>query len=184
MPSRKADPFHWDGLVRLTHWGVAAVCIGNLWLNEAGEEWHEWLGYGAMALIGLRLLWGLTLARGHARLRALIPSRDDFRQQAVALRERAPAAPGHHGSGKLAVWALWLLVLATAGSGWFQNTETGFELGADDWHLWCTWALQAMIALHLCAIVYTSWRQRSNLVTRMLPRRWRRVPERQQEPHS
>ena len=53
MPSRKADPFHWDGLVRLTHWGVAAVCIGNLWLNEAGEEWHEWLGYGAMALIGL-----------------------------------------------------------------------------------------------------------------------------------
>ena len=97
MPSRKADPFHWDGLVRLTHWGVAAVCIGNLWLNEAGEEWHEWLGYGAMALIGLRLLWGLTLARGHARLGALIPSRDDFRQQAVALRERAPAAPGHHG---------------------------------------------------------------------------------------
>ena len=89
MPSRKADPFHWDGLVRLTHWGVAAACIGNLWLNEAGEEWHEWLGYGAMALIGLRLLWGLTLARGHARLRALIPSRDDFRQQAVALRERA-----------------------------------------------------------------------------------------------
>ncbi len=184
MPSRKADPFHWDGLVRLTHWGVAAVCIGNLWFNEAGEEWHEWLGYGAMALIGLRLLWGLTLARGHARLGALIPSRDDFHQQAVALRERAPAAPGHHGSGKLAVWALWLLVLATAGSGWFQNTETGFELGADDWHLWCTWALQAMIALHLCAIVYTSWRQRSNLVTRMLPRRRRRVPEHQQEPHS
>jgi cytochrome b len=39
MPSRKADPFHWDALVRLTHWGVAAICIGNLWLNEAGEEW-------------------------------------------------------------------------------------------------------------------------------------------------
>lgn len=40
MPSKKADPFHWDSLVRLTHWGVAAICIGNLWLNEAGEEWH------------------------------------------------------------------------------------------------------------------------------------------------
>ncbi|MNY28879.1 Prokaryotic cytochrome b561 [compost metagenome] len=101
----------------------------------------------------------------------------------MALRERAPAAPGHHGSGKLAVWVLWLLVLATAGSGWFQNTETGFELGADDWHEWCTWALQAMIALHLCAIVYTSWRQRSNLVTRMLPRRRRQVSQHQQEPH-
>ena len=40
-----------------------------------------------------------------------------------------------------------------------------------------------MIALHLCAIAYTSWRQRSNLVTRMLPRRRRQVSQHQQEPH-
>ena len=85
------------------------------------------------------------------------------------MRERQPPAPGHHGSGKLAVWALWLVVLATAGSGWFQNTETGFELGADEWHEWCVVALQGLIGLHLLAIVFTSWRQRSNLVTRMLP---------------
>ena len=68
-----------------------------------------------------------------------ITGRYDFKgsdarvEQADALRERPPPTPGHHGSGKLAVWALWLLVLATAGSGWFQNTETGFELGADDY---------------------------------------------------
>ncbi len=184
MPSKKADPFHWDALVRLTHWGVAAICIGNLWLNEAGEEWHERMGYAVMVLIGIRLLWGLTFARGHARLRALIPSREDFRHQADALRERTPPTPGHHGSGKLAVWALWLLVLATAGTGWFQNTETGFDLGADDWHEWCTWALQGMIALHLCAIAYTSWRQRSNLVTRMLPGRRARASAGQQEPNA
>lgn len=184
MPSRRADPFRWDGLVRLTHWGVAAICVANLWLNEAGEQWHEWLGYGVMALIGLRLLWGLTFARGHARLSALIPRRADFHQQARELRERTPPAPGHHGSGKLAVWAFWLIVLATAGSGWFQNTELGFELGADDWHQWCTWALQAMIALHLCAIVLTSWRQRSNLLIRMLPARRRPAPLRQQEPNT
>ncbi|WP_042029627.1 cytochrome b/b6 domain-containing protein, partial [Aeromonas jandaei] len=57
----------------------------------------------------------------------------------------------------------------TAGSGWFQNTETGFELGADEWHEWCVVALQGLIGLHLLAIVFTSWRQRSNLVIRMLP---------------
>ena len=60
---QKADPFHWDSLVRLTHWGVAAICIGNLWLNEAGEEWHERLGYLAIALISLRLAWGSRLPR-------------------------------------------------------------------------------------------------------------------------
>ncbi|MGY3945129.1 cytochrome b/b6 domain-containing protein [Aeromonas tecta] len=171
MPSRKADPFRWDNLVRLTHWGVAAACVANLWFNEAGETWHERLGYLAIILISVRLGWGLSFAKGHARLSALIPKRGEFAQQSQALRERAPAAPGHHGSGKLAVWALWLVILATAGSGWFQNTELGFELGADDWHQWCTWALQAMIALHLCAIVLTSWRQRSNLAARMLPLR-------------
>ena len=73
MPSKKGEPFRWDPLVRLTHWGLAAVCIGNLWVNEAGEEWHEWLGYGAIGLVFLRLLWGLTFARGYARLGALIP---------------------------------------------------------------------------------------------------------------
>ena len=173
MPNTKAKSFRWDGLVRLTHWGVAAACMGNLWLNETGESWHERLGYLAIMLVSLRLLWGLSFAKGHARLQALIPSREELRQQALAMRERAPAAPGHHGSGKLAVWALWLTVLATAGSGWFQNTELGFELGADDWHLGCTWVLQGLIALHLTAIAFTSWRQRSNLLARMLPGRKR-----------
>ena len=171
MPSRKGEPFRWDGVVRLTHWGLAAICIGNIWLNEAGEEWHEWLGYGAIALVSIRLLWGLTWARGYARLGALLPSREDFRLQMEEMRERRPPAAGHHGTGKLAVWAFWLLVLATAGTGWFQNTETGFELGADDWHEWCTWALQGLIVLHLLAILFTSWCQRSNLAKRMLPGR-------------
>jgi hypothetical protein len=40
-----------------------------------------------------------------------------------------------------------------------------------------------MIALHLCAIAYTSWRQRSNLVTRMLPGRRARASAGQQEPN-
>ncbi|PJG59041.1 cytochrome b/b6 domain-containing protein [Aeromonas cavernicola] len=171
MPSKKGNAFRWDTVVRFTHWGIAAVCISNLWINEAGEQWHEWLGYTAIALISVRLGWGLSWAKGHARLAALIPTGADFRQQAQEMRERLPPAPGHHGSGKLAVWALWLVVLATAGSGWFQNTELGFELGASDWHEWCTWLLQGLLALHLLAIGYTSWRQRSNLVSRMLPGR-------------
>lgn len=171
MPSRKADPFRWDTLVRLTHWSLAAACISNLWLNEAGEEWHEWLGYLAMTAIGLRLLWGLTLAKGYARLCALIPRGEDFHRQAREIGERLPATPGHHGTGKLAVWALWFTVLATGFTGWFQNTELGFGWGADEWHIWCTWALQGLIGLHLTALLLTSWRQRSNLLGRMLPGR-------------
>lgn len=64
MPSKKGEPFRWDGVVRLTHWGLAAICIGNLWFNEAGEEWHEWLGYGAIALVALRLFMGSDMGQG------------------------------------------------------------------------------------------------------------------------
>lgn len=171
MPNKKADIFRWDGVVRATHWGVAIICISNLWLNEAGDEWHEWLGYGVAGLIALRLLWGISWAKGYARLSALIPNVADFRQQAAEMRSRTLPAPGHHGTGKLAVWALWLVILATAFSGWFQNTEAGFELGADEWHEICAGLLQILVGLHLFAVLFTSWRQRSNLLKRMLPAR-------------
>lgn len=169
MPSRKADTFRWDPLVRITHWGVVFCCAANLWFDEAGEDLHEQLGYLVIALIAVRWLWGLSFADKYARLASLWPSRAELVQQRKEMSERLPPAPGHHGTGKLAVWALWLTILATAGTGWLQTTEQGIDWSADDWHEWCTWALQGLIALHLSAVVYTSWRQRSNLVKRMLP---------------
>ncbi len=54
MPSKKGEPFRWDPLVRLTHWGLAAVCIGNLWVNEAGG--------GVARVAGLRRHWAGLLA--------------------------------------------------------------------------------------------------------------------------
>lgn len=169
MPSRKDNHFRWDPLVRFAHWGVVFCCAANLWFNEPGDPLHERLGYLAMVLIGVRLVWGFTFAGPHARLKSLWPSLGELRQQRQAMRERQPPAAGHHGTGKLAVWALWGTILATAFTGWLQNTEQGFVWGADEWHEWCTWALQGLIALHLVAILLTSWRQRSNLVLRMLP---------------
>ena len=120
---------------------------------------------------------GLTFARGHARLRALIPSREDFRHQADALRERTPPTPA------ITAAASW----RSGHSGcWYSPPQDrlvpehrdrlrsgGGRLARVVVHL----GTQGMIALHLCAIAYTSWRQRSNLVTRMLPgRRARPVP--------
>lgn len=171
MPSRRVDTFRWDPLVRVVHWGIVFCCAVNLWFDEAGEALHEQLGYLVMVLIGVRLLWGATFAGKYARLGALWPTLTELRQQREALRDRQPPAPGHHGSGKLAVWALWLTVLATAFTGWLQNTDAGFSWGADEWHEGCVWLLQGLIALHLAALIYTSWRQRSNLVRRMLPGR-------------
>ena len=166
---QKADPFHWDSLVRLTHW-----CGGHLYRQPLAQRG----GRGVARAAGLpghrpdQPAPGVGLVcQGPCPVASPHPKPGRFSPASGGAARAHATAPGHHGSGKLAVWTLWLLILATAGTGWFQNTEMGFELGADDWHVWCTWALQGMIALHLLAILFTSWRQRSNLVKRMLPRR-------------
>src|SRR5471032_2311203 len=39
----------WDPLVRLFHLSIAGVFVANYFFNEAGDDWHVWLGYYAMA---------------------------------------------------------------------------------------------------------------------------------------
>ena len=115
MPSKKGEPFRWDGVVRLTHWGLAAICIGNLWFNEAGEEWHEWLGYGAIALVALRLLWGVTWARGYARLDALLASKRK-RCVSVSLQRLVITVPASWRCGLSGCWC------------WRQQERAGFRI--------------------------------------------------------
>ncbi|PTT72500.1 cytochrome B, partial [Pseudomonas sp. HMWF007] len=38
----------WDPLVRLFHLSIASVFVANYFFNEAGDDWHVWLGYYAM----------------------------------------------------------------------------------------------------------------------------------------
>ena len=157
MPSKKADPFHWDALVRLTHWGVAAICIGNLWLNGAGEEWHasgwdtpSWCS-SAYACCGAHL-------RSRPRPPACPPSSRAGRIFAIrptpcANGPRPPraitAAARAGGLGHSGCW--YSPPQGPAGS---RTPRPASIRGADDWHEWCTWAPGGMIALHLCAIAY------------------------------
>lgn len=45
----------WDPLVRLTHWGIALAVLVNGVLLRDGDIAHIWIGYGALALLLLRL---------------------------------------------------------------------------------------------------------------------------------
>ena len=66
--------FVWDILVRITHWGVAAAVLANLFVTPPGENVHQVLGYVAAALVAVRLLWSLTAAKKPARFRDLLPT--------------------------------------------------------------------------------------------------------------
>ncbi|MGL5799116.1 MAG: cytochrome b/b6 domain-containing protein, partial [Plesiomonas sp.] len=76
----------WDAVVIATHWLVAGGFVCNRLLNEAGGVWHERIGLTVAGLVLLRLLWGLTLARGPARLSQFLPSWTRVRHHVAQIR--------------------------------------------------------------------------------------------------
>ncbi|HUS55412.1 MAG TPA: cytochrome b/b6 domain-containing protein, partial [Thermohalobaculum sp.] len=63
----------WDIFVRATHWIVAVLVLAELTVLD--EDWavHRWAGYAVLALVALRLIWGLVGSR-YARFSAFPPS--------------------------------------------------------------------------------------------------------------
>jgi cytochrome b len=46
----------WDPLVRAVHWVLAAAVIVD-WFTDEPLWMHMWLGYLALALVVLRIVW-------------------------------------------------------------------------------------------------------------------------------
>ena len=118
----------WDGLVRLTHWGVAALVGFNL-LNEEGEWLHRVSGYTVVTLVLVRLMWGMVGSRpgGPARLRSWWPTPRAVRAHVRELVSGQPASEsahvGHNPLGACMVLALWGTVLALGASGWMMGLD-------------------------------------------------------------
>lgn len=168
----------WDLPVRLTHWALV-LCIAGLYATgEFGwltMQWHFWFGYGALALVLFRILWGLVGSE-HARFA------DFVRGPRAILAYLQGGAPtiGHNPLGALAVLAMLALVLAQAVSGLFSNDEIEWfgplserisvAASADwtDWHHLGQKLLLGLIVLHLLAIAGYKLVRRVDLVTPML----------------
>lgn len=120
----------WDPLVRLTHWGVAAAVLLNGLIVEEHSLTHIWIGYVAVALLALRLIWGFIGTRP-ARFSAFPPSIGRAMGHIgdlLAGRHRQHVS--HNPLGALMVYALWgmLTVVSVTGimmeSSPFPTTET------------------------------------------------------------
>lgn len=118
----------WDPLVRVFHWSLVAA-FAVAWLTA--DEWdqlHEWVGYAAAALIGVRLIWGLTGSH-YARFSqflygpgAIIGYLRDM------IRGREARYLGHNPAGAAMVFALLLSLSGTAFSGWLMAEPSRLAL--------------------------------------------------------
>jgi cytochrome b len=168
----------WDPLVRAAHWAlVGAIAVAwftSEFKGETANRVHEWAGYAALGVIGVRLAWGFAGSR-RARFASFIRSPAQtlvYARAVVAGREARHI--GHNPLGGWMVAALLLMATLAAGSGWLYVTDRYFgEEWLEDLHEGLANALFALIGLHVAGVAFTSWRQRENLVGAMLTGRKR-----------
>ncbi|KKO13991.1 MULTISPECIES: cytochrome b/b6 domain-containing protein [Pseudomonas] len=165
----------WDPLLRLCHWSIAVVFFANYFFNEEGEDWHQWLGYYALAVVVVRVIWGFVGPRS-ARWADFWPTPASLIGHARALLHgELDHHMGHSPIGAL-VMVLMLTCIAGLGLTGWASQEVDALFGVDwpmDLHSWLANALLVLVCVHVLAAIYESVRMRENLPWSMLTGRRR-----------
>ncbi|WP_031270034.1 MULTISPECIES: cytochrome b/b6 domain-containing protein [unclassified Labrenzia] len=137
----QSPPELWDPLVRISHWLIAVAVIANGLLNKPGGTIHIWIGWGVLALLALRFVWGF-LGPAEARFSAFPP---DPRAAVSHLIDLVRGSPRHYRShnpaGAIMVYALWACLVVVTGTGLYMTgakspitiAEEKVAVAAGDW---------------------------------------------------
>lgn len=107
----------WDPLVKITHWGIAAVVLWNTLIVGEGSVAHIYAGYVLAGLLALRLLWGVIGTRA-ARFSAFPPSPSRALAHIRAIRAgEHETHVSHNPLGALMAYAIWACVSVIVASG-------------------------------------------------------------------
>ena len=129
-----ASPSLWDPLVRLTHWTIAAAVILNGLLDEPGKTLHVWIGWGALAALLVRLIWGI-IGPAEARFSAFLPDPKAGMAHLLGLLRREPPCPypSHNPAGALMVYALWALLAMVIATGLIMtDAQSPMQVAAEN----------------------------------------------------
>ena len=165
----------WDPLVRLIHWLVALAILVNSIIDEDGLL-HQWVGYGALGLVAIRLVWGL-IGPSHARFSAFPPS--PLRALAHiddVLRGDQTVHLSHNPLGALMVYNIWATIVALGVTGYMMGTIQffGLEWVEEAHEIIYSW-LVASVILHVAGVLIDTWRTRVPLVAAIRTGR-KRIP--------
>lgn len=129
---RGGSPAVWDPVVRITHWSLAVVVLLNAVVTEGGGTWHVALGWAGMAMLALRLVWGLVGA-APARFGAFPPAPlKALRHLGALARGQVPEYPSHNPAGAMMAYALWALLAVVIATGLVMTGgATPMQVAAD-----------------------------------------------------
>ncbi len=164
----------WDPLVRVLHW-LLVVAVGLGWATTFRlGGWHRAVGWTALAIVVVRVAWGLVGPR-RARFGSFV--RGPLVTARHARRVLAGDEPRHVGHNPLGGWMIVALLVVVAGlafTGWLYNTERFWgDQTVEQVHVWLAWAIVALASVHVAGVVAAAFRHRENLVAAMLDGRKR-----------
>ncbi len=165
----------WDPVVRLLHWGlVTSMTVSWLGLFVLAGT-HRPAGYAAMAIVALRVLWGMVGRSPYARFKQFVRGpRATWAYLETVLRRREPRHLGHNPLGAVMIVALLASVGAVGLTGWLATTDMFWgDATVDLLHRALGWGMLGLVALHVAGVVFTGHRQRESLVRAMLTGRKR-----------
>lgn len=180
MPSepRPATIKVWDPLVRTIHWSMVA-CVATAWTITDGA-WHDGAGYVLLALVAVRLIWGWA-GPPYARFVNFVHGpRPVWRYAQMVLARKEPRHIGHNPLGGWMIVALLGTALAASISGALYTTDMFWGVAwIESLHVFFAELLLVLATLHVLGVVFTSIRQRENLVAAMFSGR-KRPPDTEQ----
>ncbi len=170
----------WDLPTRIFHWLLVALVVTQIVTANIGGNamvWHMRSGYGVLALLLFRLVWGLV--GGHwSRFRSFLYAPASVWRY---LRGRFAEPAGHSPLGALSVFALLLALGLQAASGLFSDDEIAFSgpltaLVSSQRVDQATWfhtevgkfLLIALVLLHVLAVAYYTLVRRKVLLRPMI----------------
>ena len=158
----------WDPLVRIFHWSLV-ISFATAWLTgDDLENLHHWAGYAAAALIGFRVVWGLT-GPGHARFSGFVRGPGTvlgYLRDMAGKREKRYL--GHNPAGGAMVVALIVTMAALSLTGWMYTTDAFWGVNwVEESHEILANIMLGLVLVHIGGVALASLRHRENLVRAM-----------------
>jgi cytochrome b len=168
-PKSKPRILVWDVPVRVFHLCLMLSFLGA-WITAEADGWllvHVTLGVTVLALVVLRIVWGLLGTR-HARFADFVRGpRAVWAYLRALLTGQAVASAGHNPAGGLAIVAMLLLGLLVPVTG---LATLGHWAG--DWseevHEALAELMLLLVGLHVLGVALASWLHRDKLIAAMV----------------
>jgi cytochrome b len=164
----------WDPLLRVLHAAlIAGVALGWATTEWLGD-WHEPVGWAALAVVAVRIAWGFVGPRSARFAQFVRGPRATLRYARLFAQRREPRHVGHNPLGACMVLAFFACIGGLAFTGWLYKTDRFFgDETVEQIHLALAWGVVALAVLHVIGVLVASLRHRENLVAAMIDGRKR-----------